>query len=85
MGRGRRGPIDQSKRKTKASGGLIGRRGNPKGYFLSMSNREAKETFISEQALEFMKNMNPQQLFDFLLQDDDDCYIKTLSGNASGN
>ena len=83
MGRGRRGPIGQSQRKTKASGCLRGRRGNSGGYFSSMPNIEAKETLVSEQALEFIKNMNPQQLVDFLLQDD--CYIKKSSGNASSN
>ena len=35
-----------------------------------------------------MKNMNPQQLADFLLQNGDgesDWYIKTSAANASGN
>ena len=31
-----------------------------------------------------MKNMNPQQLVDFLLPNDDDWHVKTSSGNASG-
>ena len=48
-------------------------------------NREIKKIPAPEQAFEFMKNMNPQQLVDFLLPNDDDWHIKTSSGNASGN
>ena len=36
-------------------------------YFFAQ-NREIKKILIPEQAPEFMKNMNPQQLADFLLQ-----------------
>ena len=40
---------------------------------------------VPEQAVDFMKNMNPQQLVYFLLPKDDDWHVKTSSGNASGN
>ena len=53
-------------------------------YFFT-PNREIKKIPVPEQAFEFMKNMNPQQLVDFLLPNDDDWYVKTSSGNASGN
>ena len=39
---------------------------------------------VPEQAFDFMKNMNPQQLVDFLLSKDDDWNVKTSSGNAFG-
>ena len=38
---------------------------------------------VPEQAFDFMKNRNPQQLVDFLLPNDDD--VKTSSENASGS
>ena len=79
MGRGRKGIIEQSKRNKKASGAY-----RETFTYLSVSNREIKKIFVPEQAVDFMKNMNPQQLVDFLLPKDDDWYIKTLSGNASG-
>ena len=53
-------------------------------YFFT-PNREIKKIFVSGQALDFMKNMNPQQLVDFLLPNDDDWHVKTSSGNASGS
>ena len=83
MGRGRKGVIEQSKRKKKASGGFS-ERGMPMTHFF-MPNREVKKISIPEQAFEFMKNMNPQQLVHFLLPNDDDWHVKTSSGNASGN
>ena len=43
MGRGRKGPLDQSKKKTKATGGIRPRRGEPMGHFLSVSNREEEK------------------------------------------
>ena len=47
-------------------------------YFFT-PNREIKKIPIPEQAFEFMKNMNPQQLVD------DDWHVEPSSGNASGN
>ena len=83
MGRGRKGLIEQSEQKTKASGGLS-ERGAPMAHFFG-PNREIKKIFVPEQAFEFMKNMNPQQLVDFLLPNDDDWHVKTASRNASGS
>ena len=77
MGRGRKGVLVQSK-KTKASGGLRGRRGDPTGHFLSVSKIEEEKILIKEDALEFIKNMNKQGLVDFLLSND-----KTSGINAS--
>ena len=54
----------------------------PMTYFFTQ-NREIKKISVPEQAFEFMKGMNPQQLADVLLNDD--WYVKTSSGNASGN
>ena len=82
MGRGRKGLIEQSERKTKASGGLS-ESGTPMAHFF-VPNKEIKKIFVPEQAFEFMKNMNPQQLVDFLLPNDD-WHIKTSSGNAFGS
>ena len=73
MGRGRKGPLNQSTKKM-----------NPKFHqgdpIIQGRLYKSGETKINlpEQAFEFMKNMNPQQLADVLLQDD-----KTSS--ASGN
>ena len=83
MGRGRKGLVEQSERKTKASGGLS-ERGAPVTHFF-VPKREVKKIFVPEQAFEFMKNMNPQLLVDFLLPNDDDWHVKTSSGNASGS
>ena len=83
MGRGRKGLINQSERRTKPSRGHS-ERGMPMTYFFT-PNREMKKVFVPEQAFDFMKNMNPQQLVDFLLPNDDDWHVKTSSGNASGS
>ena len=45
MGRERRGPLDQSERKQKATGGLRGRRSDPIGHFSSAQNREIKKKY----------------------------------------
>ena len=82
MGRGRKGVLVQSNT-TKASGGLRGRRGDPTGYFLSEPIIGEEKILIKEDALEFMKNMNQQELVDFLLSDDD-WHVKTSGINASG-
>ena len=83
MGRGRKGLINQSERRAKPSRGHS-ERGMPMTYFFT-PNIEEKKIPIPEQAFEFMKNMNPQQLVDVLLPNDDDWHVKTSSGNASGN
>ena len=59
-------------------------RGTPIVY-ASVKNTEIKEMSVLENVVDFMKNMNPQQLVDFLLPKDDDWHVKTSSGNASGN
>ena len=51
----------------------------------AIKKREIKKIPVPEQAFDFMKNMNPQQLVDFLLPNDDDWHVKTSSGNASGS
>ena len=81
MGRGRKGLINQSERRAEPSRGQR-ERGMPMTYFFTQ-NREIKKISVPEQAFEFMKNMNPQQLADVLLNDD--WHVKTSSGNASGN
>ena len=51
-----------------------------------VKNRETKKIPVPEHVVDLMKNMNPQQLVDFLCpNDDDDWYVKTSSVNASGN
>ena len=82
MGRERKGLIEQSKRKPKVRRSES-ERGTPMTYF-HVPNRDVKNLFLPEEAVEFMKNMNPQRLVNFLLPDDN-WYVKTLSGNASGS
>ena len=77
MGRGRKGVDTQSKKMVKSNKPL-----KNIGFLNKISTHENKIT-IPEEALEFMKSMNPQQLADVLLNDD--WYVKTSSGNASGN
>ena len=57
---------------------------NADGIFINAKQRN-KKIFVPEQAFDFMKNMNSQQLVDFLLPNDDDWHVKTSSGNASGS
>ena len=80
MGRGRKGLTEQSQRKHKH---LYSQRGM--SYIVFTKNREEKKMPIPENVVDFMKSMNPQQLVDFLLPNEDDWYVKTSSGNASGN
>ena len=81
MGRGRKGVLKQSN-KAKATGGLRGRRGDPPGIFLSGPKPEDNKVLINEDTLDFMKNMNQQELVDFLLSND--WHVKTSGINASG-
>ena len=80
MGRGRKGLLEQSERKTKSLRGQS-ERGTPMTHFF-VPNTEVKKIFVPKEAFEFMKNMNPQYLVDFLLPDDD-WHVKRSSGNAS--
>ena len=82
MGRGRKGVLKQSN-KAKATGGLRGRRGDPPGIFLSGPKPEDEKISLHEDALDFMKNMNQQELADFLLSNGD-WHVKTSGINASG-
>ena len=81
MGRGRKGLTEQSRRKPKRS--LTERQGMEVLAFVK--NRETKKIPLPEHVVDLMKNMNPQQLVDFLCPNDDDLYVKTSSVNASGN
>ena len=83
MGRGRKGLTEQSQRKPKRTDGA--RHRGTLIAFASVKNRETKKIPVSEHVVDFMNNMNPQQLVDFLLPNDDDWYVKTSSVNASGN
>ena len=80
MGRGRQGIIEQSERKPKVKGAF----GKTFTYF-SGPSMETKKIPVPEHVFDFMKNMNPQQLVDFLLPKEDDWHVKTSSRNASGN
>ena len=79
MGRGRKGMINQSTKK------LVPRRHHNIAMFLGNPDK-SDETKISlpEDSIEFMKNMNKQQLLDFLLSNDD-WHVKTSGINASGS
>ena len=85
MGRGRNGRQinPQSQRNIKHPRGQSAR-GMPMVFFFCAKQRN-KKIFVPEQAFDFMKNMNSQQLVDFLLPNDDDWHVKTSSGNASGS
>ena len=66
MGRGRKGIINQSIKK------LVPRRHHNIAMFLGIPDKsDEKKINLREDALEFMKNMNKQQLVDFLLSNDD--------------
>ena len=62
MGRGRKGLIEQSERKKKATGAY-----RETFTVIPVPNQQIKQIPVPEQAFEYMKNMNPQQLVDFLL------------------
>ena len=67
MGRGRKRLIEQSERNKKATGAY-----RETFTFIPLPNRQIKKIPVPEQAFEFMKNMNPQQLVDFLLPNEGD-------------
>ena len=81
MGRGRKGLTEQSQRKPKRA---YVQRGTPIAFPIGQK-RETKKIPVPEHVVDLMKNMNPQQLVDFLCPNDDDWYVKTSSVNASGN
>ena len=83
MGRGRKGVIEQSERKPKPSRRSGERTGELTTYFY-VPNIGKKKLFLSEQAVELMKNMNPQQLVNFLLPNGD-WHLKDSTVNASGS
>ena len=64
MGRGRKGIAEQSLRKPKRTDSF-NQRGTPI-EFVSVKNRETKKIPVPEHVVDLMKNMNPQQLVDFL-------------------
>ena len=66
MGRGRKGLTDQSLLKPKRTDG-VRHRGTQIAF---VKNREAKKMTVPDHVVDFMKNMNPQQLVDFLLSSD---------------
>ena len=69
MGRGRKGIAEQSLRKPKRTDSF-NQRGTPLA-FASVKNRETKKLPVPEHVVDFMKNMNPQQLVDILLSTTD--------------
>ena len=83
MGRGRKGLTEQSQRKPKVSTMFTQRKGAIMDYFY-MSNAAKKNLYLTEEAVEIMKQMNPQQLANILLPNDD-WHVKTSTGNASGS
>ena len=83
IGRGRKGPIEQSERKPKVIRSES-ERGTPLTYmYFHVPNRDVK-LFLLEEAVEFMNNLNPQRLVNFLPRNND-WYMKTSGGNASGS
>ena len=75
----KKGIINQSIKK------LVQRQHHNIAMFLGLPDK-SDETKINlrEDALEFMKNMNKQQLVDFLLSNED-WHVKTSGINASGS
>ena len=82
MDRGRKGLIEQNERKPKVIRSEGERAGAMMQYFYVPNKKKKKN--LSQEAVEIMKNMNPQQLVDFLLPNDD-WSLKTSNGNASGS
>ena len=74
---------DRTKRKEDKSMRRFKRKkGGTDGAF-TCANQGSEKNNIKEDALEFMKNMNKQELVDFLLSNDD-WHVKTSGINASG-
>ena len=51
-------------------------------FFAALAKGMKKKINLQEQAVEFMENMNQQELVDFLLSND--WHVKTSGINASG-
>ena len=82
MGRGRKGIVTQSHKKLKPD-----RSFKTKKERIGISNKQffvRGEINLQEDTLEVLKHMNPQQLVNFLLPNDD-WLVKNSTGNASGN
>ena len=79
MGRGRSHLFIQSEWRAPPTRGYKHR--GMSTIYIRTSNREMKKIPVPEQALEFMKNMNPQQLADFLLPKDGGDKTSNVSGN----
>ena len=77
MGRGRKGVINQCMKKTNLKNNC----GIAKVY--NRLHKSDEKISLHEGALDFMKNMNQQELVDFLLSDGD-WHVKTSGINASG-
>ena len=84
MGRGRKGIITQSHKKLKSNRGLNKKMEENIGSRNKQIKSATAKINLREDALEFMKNMNKQQLVDFLLSNDD-WHVKTSGINASGS
>lgn len=67
MGRGRKGPIDQSQRKPKVGRISRERAGAPMSYCNAPNND--KILFLPEDIVDNMKQINPEQLVNILLPD----------------
>ena len=85
MGRGRKGILTQTHKKLKSNRRLNMKREANIGSRNKQIKSATTEINLQEDVLDFMKNMNPQQLADSLLSNEDDWHVKTSSGNASGN
>ena len=84
MGRGRKGILTQGRKNMKSNRRLNMKR---EANIDICHNKQTatKKINLQEDVLDFMKNMNPQELVDFLLPNEDDWHVKTSSGNASGS
>ena len=52
--------------------------------YFNAPNDDKKILFLSKDAVKTFKKINPEQLVNFLLPNDD-WHMKTLNGNASGS
>ena len=79
MGRGRKGIVNQSIKKLNPN-----RDSNIAKILGLLDKSDETKINLQDDVLEFMKNVNQQQLVDFLLPEDDDWHVKISSGNPSG-
>ena len=52
--------------------------------YFNVPNGDEKMLFLPEDAVDTLKHMNPEQLVNILLPNDD-WYVKSSNGNASGS